>query len=253
MRKKTLTAIQAHAVECYPRECCGLVVMSNRKEQYIACQNKAQSTDDFKISPEDYANAEDKGRIVAVVHSHPDASNRPSEGDLVACEASSLPWYIITVTKDGAEDTINRIEPNGYKAPLIGREFCHGTLDCYTLVRDFYKRVLDIDLPDFARDDDWWNDGQDLYMQNFTKAGFYALDEKEPLRFGDVILMQIRSPVANHAGIFIGNIDNLEGEKLYPVQNAFLHHLYGYSSGREIYGGQWAESTVAIIRHKSLV
>lgn len=251
MRKKTLTAIQAHAVECYPRECCGFVIIADRKEQYIPCQNKAASGDDFKISAQDYANAEDKGRIVAVVHSHPDVSDRPSEGDLVSCEASKLPWYIIAVTKEGAADDINRIEPTGYKAPLIGREFHHGTLDCYTLVRDFYARVLKIDLPDFEREDNWWNNGQNLYIDNFKRAGFYQVEDGS-LKFGDVILMQVRSPVANHAGIFIDKVSELDGEEIYLNQNAFIHHLYGYASRHEIYGGQWAELTLAVIRHKTL-
>lgn len=249
MRKKTIKAIQAHAVECYPQECCGLVIMANRRELYIPCPNKAQSDEDFKIDAQDYANAEDQGRVIAVVHSHPGASDHPSEGDLVACEASGLPWYIIAVAKEGAAQTINRIQPDGYTAPLLGREFFHGTLDCYTLVYDFYKRILHIELPQIQRNDNWWNNGQNLYIDNFKKAGFYQVEDGS-LQFGDVILMQIRAPVANHAGVYIGDISELEGQRIHPIQYAFLHHLYGYASQREIYGGQWAENTVMLIRHK---
>lgn len=251
MRKKTLTEIQKHAIECYPRECCGVVILDGKKERYYPCTNTAQGFDDFKMDAGDYAAAEDIGKIVAIVHSHPDASDHPSVGDLVSCEASSLPWYIIAVTKEGAADNLRRIEPTGYKAPLIGREFNHGTTDCYTLVQDFYKRVLNIDLPNFEREDNWWNQGQNLYMDNLEKAGFRKIEKEEPIAFGDMILMQIRSPVANHAGVFIGAVKELDGQKLFPVQNGFIHHLYGYCSKHEIYGGQWAESTLAICRHKN--
>jgi cell wall-associated NlpC family hydrolase len=50
-------------------------------------------------------------------------------------------------------------------------------LDCYTLVRDWYRREAGIELPDFERADDWWNQGQDLYMQQFAQAGFSRIPD----------------------------------------------------------------------------
>ncbi|KLB50036.1 Mov34/MPN/PAD-1 family protein, partial [Xanthomonas euvesicatoria] len=87
---------------------------------------------------EDYAAAEDAGQIVALVHSHPNASAHASDADKAMCEASGLTWHIISVGQvDGVPECgeVQTIQPSGYVAPLVGRQFAHGVLDCYTLVR----------------------------------------------------------------------------------------------------------------------
>ena len=196
MNKATVKAIRNHAAACYPRESCGLVVMVGRSEKYWPCQNVAGDDDHFVISPADYAAAEDAGMVVGVVHSHPDETDVPSKADRIMCDESGQPWYIVAVSADGAAETILKIEPTGMQPPLIGRDFLFGVRDCYTLIRDFYQRVMHIELPDFERTDGFWERGEDLYMDNFAKAGFYRLQDSEPLQFGDVLLIQMRSTVA---------------------------------------------------------
>ena len=92
MRKHIISAIMAHAEAEYPNECCGLVVQNGRKQRYVPCRNLApEPTEQFSLSPEDYAEAEDSGDIVAIVHSHPDATTQPSQLDLAQCDLSQLP------------------------------------------------------------------------------------------------------------------------------------------------------------------
>lgn len=250
MNKATVKAIRNHAVACYPRESCGLVVMVGRSEKYWPCQNVAGDDDHFVISPADYAAAEDAGMVVGVVHSHPDETDAPSKADRIMCDESGQPWYIVAVSAEGAAETIRKIEPTGMQPPLIGRDFLFGVRDCYTLIRDFYQRVMHIELPDFERTDGFWERGEDLYMDNFTKAGFYRLQDSEPLQFGDVLLIQMRSDLANHGGVYIGAVTELDGKRLVPpLQNAFIHHRYGCKSQREVYGGQWRDNTLARIRY----
>lgn len=248
MQTGTERAIREHAEREYPKEACGLIVASGRRERYVPCRNTGDGAH-FVMPPQDYAAAEEIGPVQAVVHSHPDASAAPSEADLVACEASGKPWVICSVFSGKAQET-RIFKPSGYKAPLVGRMFFHGVLDCYTLVRDFYERELGIALPDFERADDWWSAGEDLYMKHFREAGFTPLEAGETLSYADVILMQIRAPVTNHAGIFLGTHALAEAPDLYPVPNAMLHHMYGRLSERAVYGGYWAEHTTLIIRHR---
>ena len=242
MQKATLDVIRAHAIRVYPHECCGLVVIVRGRERYVECTNAATGADYFVLPAEEYAEAESLGSVVAVVHSHPDAPATPSEADRVACEASGLTWHIAEVRKgdDGAVDMtgFETIEPVGYTVPLVGRSFEHGVLDCYTLIRDWYRIERGIVLRDFRRWDDWWSQGADLYMSNFREAGFRPLAGSECLDAGDVILMQIRADVANHAAVYLGD-------------GLMLHHLYGRLSSREVYGGYWLENTRLVLRYDS--
>ncbi|AHN74684.1 peptidase P60 [Pandoraea pnomenusa] len=236
MNEKTLNAIRKHAADEYPRECCGLILVAKGRERYVRCQNLAQGTEHFVMAPADYAAAEEAGDLVAVVHSHPDAPAAPSEADLVSCEATGLPWHILS----WPDDDVRSIEPSGYVAPLVGRTFAHGVLDCWSLVRDFYARELHIELPDFERRDDWWAHGENLYMDGYPKAGFVPVSQDMPEKVGDVILMQRRSDVPNHAGVYLGD-------------GLMLHHMHGRLSTREVYGGYWREITRCVLRHRNLL
>lgn len=237
MRARTEVAIRKHVIAAYPKEACGLVIIARGHERYIPCRNIADDpTNDFVMHPEDQATAEDMGDILAVVHSHPDAAPVMSVSDRVQCANGDKPWYIIAVNADGTTSTLNRYEPDGYEAPLVGRPFIHGTLDCYALVRDWYKRERDIELPNYERHYNWWNKGQDLYMQLFRDAGFEPITDA--IQVGDVILMQVRAPVVNHAAVYIGD-------------GKMLHHMIALLSTREIYGGAYlTEQTRLVVRYK---
>lgn len=239
-----LEAIEAHAVAEYPREACGLVVVVKGREQYQPCRNMADVPGEhFRLDPSDYAAAEDAGEITAVVHSHPDAAATPSEADRVGCEASGLPWLIVAV-HGGKIAGRQQIEPCGYQAPLVGRTWSHGTLDCWALCRDWYARERGVALPDPPRADDWWNDGHsDLYAEDaFAAVGFRTIDrggDLHPATWlpGDLILMQIRARngVPNHAAVYLGD-------------GLILHHLPRRLSSRDVYGGYWQEVTRRVMR-----
>lgn len=240
MKQETIDAIGAHAVAEYPRECCGLVIIEKGRERYVPCRNiAATKAEHFVIAAQDYADAEELGEVVGVAHSHPDAPPMPSEADRVGCEETGVPWVIVSVRRDGetvaaAEAAV--IEPQGYRAPLVGREFSHGVLDCYTIVRDWYAQERGIELPNFHRRDNWWNDGENLYLDNFEASGFERAIGAPQV--GDIILMQIRAKVPNHAAVYLGD-------------GLILHHLYGRLSSRDIYGGYWQEVTRCILRRKA--
>src|SRR5574344_1559537 len=140
---KLKKAIRSHAEECFPRECCGVIV----NDQYIACRNIAENDHQFEIHHKDLAKAEDLGEIQAYVHSHPNASARASEIDLIQIELHEKPWVICAYP----DIEFQVYEPCGYKAPLVGRNYIHGIQDCYSIVRDFYERELGISLIDFER------------------------------------------------------------------------------------------------------
>ena len=242
MKVETLIAAQDHAIECYPNESCGLIVSTSDGERYIPCPNSHDKPNEhFRLSGEAFAEAEELGDIFAVVHSHPNASGNPSDADRVQCELSELPWHILSIGMvDGQPEfgAQGYCEPCGYEAPLEGRQFAHGILDCFTLFKDFLWREYNIRVSNYDREDDWWNNGDDLYsMDRLNAEGFFQISG-EPKR-GDIILMNVRSKVANHAAVYLGD-------------GTILHHLHGRLSRKEAYGGYWAERTMHIVRHKDM-
>jgi proteasome lid subunit RPN8/RPN11 len=215
-----------------PKEACGLVVVKNGRQVYIPCNNLARGTDNFILDPNDYEKADITGEIIAVIHSHPNMSAKPSQADLVACEASGLPWFIMGYPSEQWE----YIEPSGYIAPLVGRSWSHGVLDCYSIIRDWYLQERNIELLNFERSDEWWKIGENLYLDNFEKAGFRKI-VIEDLQEGDVILMCINSTVPNHGALYLGN-------------SQIIHHIQNRLSTRDIYGGYWLKNTYGYLRYE---
>lgn len=246
-----IAAMYVHARERAPEECCGLLVRVGRKLVYLPLTNTAAKPEqEFRICAEDWADTEDQGTIVAVVHSHPGQPARLSAADRAAMEVTALPWVIIEV-REGEPVTHLVHEPTGYQAPLVGRPFHHGVLDCYTLVRDYYQRELGIVLPDYEREDGWWDKGQDLYADNFEAAGFYPVDPDD-LRQGDLIVMQVRAEKANHAGVYLADGCLKTEPDHHPVPGGILHHLYGRDSKRDVFGGYWREAARFYMRHRAV-
>ncbi|GHN86581.1 hypothetical protein MY005_22140 [Escherichia coli] len=178
------------------------------------------------MAPEDWLQAEMQGEIVALVHSHPGGLPWLSEADRRLQVQSDLPWWLVC---RGAIHKF-RCVPH-----LTGRRFEHGVTDCYTLFRDAYH-LAGIEMPDFHRGDDWWRNGQNLYLDNMEATGFYrvALTEAQP---GDVLLCCFGSSVPNHAAIYCG-----DGE--------LLHHIPEQLSKRERYTDKWQRRTHSLWRHR---
>jgi proteasome lid subunit RPN8/RPN11 len=218
----------------FPQEVCGLVAVVKGRRRYFPCKNLAETPHEhFVLDPLDYAAVEDKGEIVAVVHSHPTTNPAPSAADRVACEKSGLPWYVVNPKTKGW----GYCQPEGFELPYVGREFVFGLVDCYSLCRDWYGREFGLNLKDYDRRDQFWERGENLYLDNFANEGFREVPVAE-LQRGDAILMQIESPLPNHAAIYLGD-------------QMILHHAQGRLSSRDLYGSYYVKSTAKALRHES--
>ena len=235
MREKTIQAIVAHAAEVYPAECCGVVAQKSRVERYFPCRNIAENpTEQFHLSPEDYIAAEEWGTVTGIVHSHPDATTQPSELDKAQCDAMAIPWHIVSYP----EGDLRTVMPRG-ELPLVGRAFVLGHTDCWGLVMSYFRQTHGIVLNDYRVDYPWWESGREnLYLDNWYECGFREFSG--PPQPGDMVIMQVSAPVANHAGILLDD-------------GMLLHHMYGMLSQRVPYGGYWKDRTVKIVRHERLI
>lgn len=227
--QRALPAIADDARRCYPNESCGLLLDGG---DYLPCPNAAPDPRTAFVIPWDMYLTHD-GRIAGVVHSHPDGPEHPSRRDMEGQLATALPW--ILVATDGTAVSPPIVWGDGDVPPLIGRTFRHGVTDCYSLIRGWFQVERGVALPEFPRDEAWWEKGGDLYRQGFRAAGFRVVDA-ESAAAGDVVLMQIRSPVPNHAGVLLDN-------------GLLLHHLTGRLSRREP-AGPWRRMVTHYLRHQ---
>ena len=246
--KDTREDMLDHAAACYPNESCGYII--DRK--YVACTNVHNNPDkQFKIGYKDVVRCERLGEIEAVVHSHPNGSSKPTTYDLMQMSMGDVPWVIVAYP----EIDIKVYAAKPYKAPLINREYIHGVLDCYSIVRDYYSRELDIQLDNFERQDCWWESASSasLYADNFKSQGFV---EVQDLQRHDVILCRVQpTEHINHALIYLGDDGDLTSETTETAigEHLVLHHPYMRRSRREIYGNVWQSRTAIIVRHKSFL
>ena len=104
-----------HAKSEDPKESCGLLLNIRGKETYFPCRNLSMTSHQcFIIDPEDYVKADNTGKIIAVVHSHPVTPAVASQADKISCEQGNLPWYIV----NPKVENWGYYEPCGYKPPV---------------------------------------------------------------------------------------------------------------------------------------
>ena len=213
----TIRAMQEHARAEYPREACGFVADG----EYLPQVNTADDPEKgFSVALAAYLGL--AGRIEAVVHSHPARAGEhvcPSSADMRAQMSAAVPWGIVPVVEGEPGEPIWW----GDSLPirdLVGRPFVHGVWDCYGLIRDYYRLEGRGALPQIPRDNDWWDNGGDLYAEGLKSTPGVRVIPREEVAPGDMIFFKIRSTRTNHAGVYLGD-------------GLILHHLHGKLSGRE--------------------
>lgn len=235
----------------YPhQEICGVVL--NDGNIYPMVNHAIDIQNGFSFNPNEFDKIRDSA--IAIYHSHclDSQAGELSSVDIANSKAIKLP-YILFHRLFHEWDYYN---PNDiYPYPLVpnpylrkelgyylGWRFEYNRCDCYTLIRSYYKGMLDIDIPDFHRntieeiDDIDWN----MFLENFDKAGFKQLNPDETLMANDVILMSINGKTVHHSALLI---DPSNGKSIHNLGEGRLSELF-------IYGGYWRDITRCIVRFK---
>jgi proteasome lid subunit RPN8/RPN11 len=241
MGNNLLESIRTEGEVQYPNEACGLVVKFGKKKSVaIACKNTAEDKrNNFIIDINDYVVACDVGEVIGVWHTHVEEPSTPSQADIVGCSNSGMPWYIVSVYKrDGAFvfSDLEKLTPNDFEMPYLERPYVSGVFDCFSLVRDFYKREYGVEISDYPRTEADGTPGYTFFASRYEKEGFESVCGSEPVK-GDLFIMQIGSHESNHLAIYLGN-------------GMMLHHSAQRLSREEIYGGMYLKHTTHHLRLK---
>lgn len=107
-----LRAIAAHAYQCFPEECCGLLIgdpAAGRVARFVPVTNVAHSARVYTIDAKEHLRAElaaeaEGFEVIGVVHSHTHTEPYPSPTDVA--QAVDPAWhYVIVSLKRGAPET----------------------------------------------------------------------------------------------------------------------------------------------------
>ena len=226
-----LDDIEKHFSECYPREGCGILAVIKGELQWFPCNNVAEDDDDFIIDSNQYIEISQRGDIVGVIHSHPDASCEPSQSDIDYCNATGVKYYIFSYP----EMELYTLYPETTKKELYGREYKFGVNDCFEAMRDYLKEQNISIPPRAAFEDDWWKKGLDYFTDEIIESYGYTRVTGN-MQENDVIIFTINAEVGNHCGVYLGedifyhHAENRLScrENLYPFYKKYITGVYRY-------------------------
>lgn len=243
------------AKKSVPYEMCGMLVQRSATGEVVFKEVPNTHPDPknyFRIDARAVAAVSIGGdSVLAFVHSHPNGTSQPSADDVANMNLHNKPYVIVGVQSNDVQVW----RPT--TVPMLGRAYVHGVQDCYTMVQDYYQRELGITLPDFVRQDRWWEnaEGDALYENNFKDAGFVAIEASQMQRHDVLLCYWGNTSHVNHALIYLAGDGKLKSEDTPPCVGArlFLHHPYNGLGTRCILGDARLASCAYVLRHRLLL
>lgn len=115
------------------------------------------------------------------------------------------------------------------------RIYIYGLLDCYTLIRDYFRDNYDVWIPaNIDRSFGWWHNGRNLYVDLYEKYGFR--ETFDPIKKDDVLLFKFDNGMPSHSAIYVGN-------------GKMLHHMIGRMSCIDDFDGIYKVSLAGVLRY----
>ena len=108
---EAIDAMGAHALECFPEECCGLLVGvrdENRAVRFVPLTNAAHSARVYTLDAKEHLRtelaAEAEGlEVIGVVHSHTHTEAYPSPTDVAQAVDPGWHYVIVTLARNAPE------------------------------------------------------------------------------------------------------------------------------------------------------
>lgn len=197
--------LQRGIINNYPNESCGFILQDN---SIVFCFNIAEDPEKaFKINPADYI--KHIGKIKYLFHSHCVDTNRanpldprtPSVKDMEGQKLTGVPWLIFATEGWTVSDPITL--PRTPNTNYLDRPFIWFINDCYTLVQDYYKFELAIELKPYILHDYTKVRKSDKVFDEFIEDyGFTELLTLDDLQNGDLFIIDNSGFTENHLAIY---------------------------------------------------
>ncbi len=211
-------------------ESCGVLVSIG--DEVITYKSKNISFHKSKhaiLNPLDYIRAAKLGKIIAHFHSQP--CGAPSFTDYL----NAINHNIYSIIYSIKRDIFYIIEPK--LKDYLDLDYQCGISDCYTLVREYFNKELNIKLNDYNREDNWWKNSPNLILENFKKEGGI------PVSFGDI----------RPNDVIVFNVNNIPGHfSIYIGSGLILHHPFEEKSIISEISEPLKKRICMVIRHKDL-
>jgi hypothetical protein len=149
---------------------------------------------------------------------------------------NNLAYTIISKDKDHSKSYL----PDRYfeKVNYENRIYIYGMLDCYTLIRDYFREKYNVWVPaNIDRQFGWWHNGRNLYVDMYEPYGFHETFEK--IKIDDVLIFKFDKGMPSHSAIYIGN-------------GMMMHHMLGRFSCIEPFDGIYKLSIAGVLRYGSM-
>lgn len=180
-----------------------------------------------------FSSALDPEKAVGIIHIDKASTLEVSDTIRQEMNTYNLPYTIIGKTKNHSKSYF----PDRYfeRVDYENRVFVYGVLDCYTLIRDWYRNNHDVWIPaNIDRAFGWWYSGRNLYVDMYEEYGFVQVYEK--IKIGDVLLFKFDNGMPSHSAIYVG-------------QGNMLHHMIGRFSCVEPFDGIYKTSLAGVLRY----
>jgi cell wall-associated NlpC family hydrolase len=213
-----------------PCEVCALLIEKDNKLSIFKCQNISPDKQNHAIlSPIDYIRASKRGKIVA--HFHSQKEKNPSLLDNI----NAFNHNIYSIVYSWYFHKFSIVEPK--LKDYLNKDYQIGVNDCYSLVINYFKNELNINIKDYNRDENWYKKEPNPILENFKNQGGVPVSFGD-IRKHDVIVFNI-SGVPSHFAIYLGN-------------NFILYHPYNDKSIINELSDSLKKRIIVILRHKNL-
>lgn len=177
----------------------------------------------------------EENNVGFVIHKKDDEIYVIDENERNEMQILNIPLVTVGSCKDISETFIpDRFFEN---LGLLNRPFIHGIFDCYTLIKDYYRKNFNLFLPtNIQRTWEWWLNGENLYVDNAKNYDFVEVTEIKP---HDLIIMKLGSQMPNHGAIYTG-------------KNKILHHVSGRFSTEEELTSFYKHNIAIVYRNKNI-